>query len=168
MRAMLLDQPNQMSLRQLHDPKPEEGQVLIKMTHAGICGTDKIYQGKIPANYPLVMGHEIVGEIVSGDTTEEFKVGTRVPVDLVLYCGKCFHCCRGDTQLCPNGVIMGREVNGGFADYCVAGTTHTYKLPDEIDGKTGAAVQVLTTVLHAQDNGGVGEGDAVTVTGLWA
>ena len=71
MRAMLLDQPNQMSLETLDDPKPEEGQVLIKMTHAGICGTDtKIYQGKIPANYPLVMGHEIVGEIVSGDTTE--------------------------------------------------------------------------------------------------
>ena len=167
MRAMLLDQPNQMSLETLDDPKPEEGQVLIKMTHAGICGTDtKIYQGKIPANYPLVMGHEIVGEIVSGDTTEDFKVGTRVLVDPVLFCGKCFHCCRGDTQLCPNGGIMGREVNGGFADYCVAGTTHTYKLPDEIDGKTGAAVQVLTTVLHAQENGGVGEGDTVTVTGL--
>ena len=167
MRAMLLDQPNQMSLETMDDPQPEDGQVLIKMTHAGICGTDaKIYQGKIPANYPLVMGHEIVGEIVSGDTTDDFTVGTRVLVDPVLFCGDCFHCDRGETRLCPNGGIMGREVNGGFADYCVAGTTHTYKLPDEINGKTGAAIQVLTTVLHAQDNGGVGDGDTVTVTGL--
>ena len=47
MRAMLLDQPNQMSLETLDDPKPEEGQVLIKMTHAGICGrTQKFIKGK--------------------------------------------------------------------------------------------------------------------------
>jgi len=167
MKGMLLDQPNHMSLETLDDPQPQEGEVLIKMTHAGICGTDtKIYQGKIPANYPLVMGHEIVGEIVSGDTTDEFSPGTRVLVDPVLYCGECFHCKIGDTQLCPNGGIMGREVNGGFADYCVAATTHTFKLPDEVDSKTGAAIQVLTTVLHAQDKGGVEEGDTVVVTGL--
>ena len=167
MKAMLLDQPNQINLKTLDDPRPQEGQVLIKMTHAGICGTDtKIYQGKIPANYPLVMGHEIVGEIVGGDTTDTFKEGTRVLVDPVLFCGKCFHCNRDDTHLCPNGGIMGREVNGGFADFCVASTTHTYKLPDEVDGKTGAAIQVLTTVLHAQDNGAVGKSDTVVVTGL--
>ena len=167
MKGMLLDQPNHMSLETLDDPQPEEGEVLIKMTHAGICGTDtKIYQGKIPANYPLVMGHEIVGEIVSGDTTDTFSAGTRVLVDPVLYCGECFHCKLGDTQLCPNGGIMGREVNGGFADYCVAATTHTFKLPDAVDSKTGAAIQVLTTVLHAQDKGGVEAGDTVVVTGL--
>ncbi len=167
MKGMLLDQPNHMFLETLDDPQPEEGEVLIKMTHAGICGTDtKIYQGKIPANYPLVMGHEIVGEIVSGDTTDTFSAGTRVLVDPVLYCGECFHCKLGDTQLCPNGGIMGREVNGGFADYCVAATTHTFKLPDAVDSKTGAAIQVLTTVLHAQDKGGVEAGDTVVVTGL--
>ena len=51
MKAMLLDQPNQINLETLDDPRPQEGQVLIKMTHAGICGTDtKIYQGKIKRN----------------------------------------------------------------------------------------------------------------------
>ena len=167
MKAMVLEQPNQMALQTIDEPRPEKGQVLIRTTHAGICGTDtKIYQGKIPASYPLVMGHEIVGEIVGGDTAEFARPGTRVLVDPVLYCGTCYHCSQQDTHLCPNGGIMGREANGGFADYCVAQNTHIYPLPQEINGTTGAAIQVLTTVLHAQDKGEVGVGDTVVVSGL--
>ena len=167
MKAMVLEQPNQMALQTINNPHPENGQVLIRITYAGICGTDtKIYEGKIPANYPLVMGHELVGEIVESNTGDCPKSGTRVLVDPVLYCGTCYHCMRDETNLCPNGGIMGREVNGGFADYCVANGSHIYPLPDEIDGKTGAAIQVLTTVLHAQDKGGVGNGDNVVVSGL--
>ena len=167
MKAMVLERPNQMALQTVDDLHPRLGEVLIKTTHAGICGTDtKIYEGKIPANYPLVMGHEIVGEIVDGDTNEVAKRGARVLVDPVLYCGSCFHCKQGETNLCPNGGIMGREVNGGFADYCIAKTSHIYPLPEQLDSKTGAAIQVLTTVMHAQNKGDVVTGDAVVVSGL--
>ena len=103
---------------------------------------------------------------VDGDTADHAKSGTRVLVDPVLYCGTCYHCRRQDTHLCPNGGIMGREANGGFAAYCVAQNTHIYPLPQEINGTTGAAIQVLTTVLHAQDKGEVGLGDTVVVSGL--
>ena len=167
MKAMVLERPNKLALRTIDDPRPEEGQVLIRTTHAGICGSDtKIYEGKMPAIYPVIMGHEIVGEVVDGDTTSTTKPGTRVLVDPVLFCGKCFYCLRNDTHLCPNGVLMGREINGGFADYCIAKTSQIYVLPDKLDSKTGAAVQVLTTVLHAQDVGEVGRGDTVVVSGL--
>ena len=167
MKAMVLEQPNKLALRTMDDPHPKEGQVLIRTTHAGICGSDtKIYEGKMPANYPVVMGHEIVGEVVDGDTTAASKPGTRVLVDPVLFCGNCFYCLRNDTHLCPNGVLMGREINGGFADYCIAKSSQIYVLPDTLDSKTGAAVQVLTTVLHAQDIGKVGRGGTVVVLGL--
>ena len=167
MKAMVLERPNLMALKMVEDLHPKVGEVLIKTTHAGICGTDtKIYEGKIPANYPLVMGHEIVGEVIDGDTNGFAKPGARVLVDPVLYCGTCFHCKQGDTNLCPNGGIMGREVNGGFADYCIAKTSHIYPIPDELDSKTGAAIQVLTTVLHAQNKGNLANGDAVIVSGL--
>ena len=167
MKAMVLERPNKLALRTIDDPRPEEGQVLIRTTHAGICGSDtKIYEGKMPAIYPVIMGHEIVGEIVDGDTIPATKPGTRVLVDPVLFCGKCFYCLRSDTLLCHNGVLMGREINGGFADYCIAKTSQIYVLPDKLDSKTGAAVQVLTTVLHAQDVGEVGRGDTVVVSGL--
>ena len=61
---------------------------------------------------------------------------------------------------------MGREVNGGFADYCIAKTSHIYPLPEQLNSKTGAAIQVLTTVMHAQNKGNVVTGDAVVVSGL--
>jgi 2-desacetyl-2-hydroxyethyl bacteriochlorophyllide A dehydrogenase len=61
---------------------------------------------------------------------------------------------------------MGREVNGGFADYCIAKTSHIYPLPEQLNSKTGAAIQVLTTVMHAQNKGDVVTGDAVVVSGL--
>ena len=167
MKAMVLERPNKLALRTIDDPRPEKGQVLIRTTHAGICGSDtKIYEGKMPAIYPVIMGHEIVGEVLDGDTTPTTEPGTRVLVDPVLFCGKCFYCLRNDTHLCPNGVLMGREINGGFADYCIAKTSQIYVLPDKLDSKTGAAVQVLTTVLHAQDVGEVGRGDTVVVSGL--
>ena len=102
MKAMVLEQPNQMVLQTIDDQRPEEGQVLIRTTHAGICGSDtKIYEGKMPAKYPVVMGHEIVGEVIDGDTTSISKPGTRVLVDPVLYCASCYHCRRGETHLCP-------------------------------------------------------------------
>ena len=167
MKAMVLERPNKLALRTIDDPRPEEGQVLIRTTHAGICGSDtKIYEGKMPAIYPVIMGHEIVGEVIEGDTTPTIKPGTRVLVDPVLFCGKCFYCLRDDTHLCPDGVLMGREINGGFADYCIAKTSQIYVLPQNFDSKTGAAVQVLTTVLHAQDVGKVGRGDTIVISGL--
>ena len=99
MKAMVLERPNKLALRTIDDPRPEEGQVLIRTTHAGICGSDtKIYEGKMPAIYPVIMGHEIVGEVLDGDTTPTTKPGTRVLVDPVLFCGKCFYCLRNDTH----------------------------------------------------------------------
>ena len=78
MKAMVLERPNKLALKTIDDPRPEEGQVLIRTTHAGICGSDtKIFEGKMPAIYPVVMGHEIVGEVVDGATTPATKPGTR-------------------------------------------------------------------------------------------
>ena len=167
MRATVLERPNRLVLKSIQKPQAtKKGEVLIRTTHSGICGSDlKIFQGKMPANYPIVMGHEIVGEVVNGDTSASNKPGTIVLIDPVLYCGNCFYCRRDDTHLCPDGVLMGREINGGFADYCVVNTSHIYALPKEIDSKVGAAVQVLTTVLHAQDKANVGVGETVVVSG---
>ena len=167
MKAMVLESPKEMSLNTVSDLQPKEGEVLIKNTHAGICGTDtKIYEGKIPANYPVIMGHEIVGEVVGGDTNEDIKNGMRVLVDPVFFCGECFQCKIGNTNLCPFGGLMGRETNGGFAEYCVAKKNYIYPLPTGFDSKVGAAVQVLTTVLHAQNKGGIIKGDTVVILGL--
>jgi threonine dehydrogenase-like Zn-dependent dehydrogenase len=63
---MVLRAPADLVLDEVARPQPAAGQVLVRITHSGICGTDwKIYNGSIPVTYPRIMGHEMAGEIVS-------------------------------------------------------------------------------------------------------
>jgi threonine dehydrogenase-like Zn-dependent dehydrogenase len=120
-------------------------------THSGICGTDfKIYSGAIPVRYPRIMGHEMIGEVVEGGDAAGFRPGDRVIVDPELYCGACFHCRIGQTHLCPKGMLLGRDANGGFAEYVAPPASHVFHLPDSVDSRTAPLIQVLTTCLHAQ------------------
>jgi 2-desacetyl-2-hydroxyethyl bacteriochlorophyllide A dehydrogenase len=117
----------------------------------------KIYKGAIPARYPLIMGHEMVGELVGGE---------RVIIDPVLYCGTCFHCRIGQTNLCPAGGLIGRETNGGFAEYAVVPAAQVFRLPDSLDLRIAPLIQVATTCLHAQRLANVSLGESVAVIGL--
>jgi len=61
----------------------------------------------------------------------------------------CFNCRAGQTSLCPNGALLGRDADGGFADYLVAPRSHVFPLPDAIDNQTAPLIQVVTVCLHA-------------------
>jgi 2-desacetyl-2-hydroxyethyl bacteriochlorophyllide A dehydrogenase len=166
MRAMVLRGPLDLEAAEMATPRPDRGDVLVKMTHSGICGTDyKIYSGAIPVGYPRVMGHEMAGEIVDAGAGP-LRAGTRVIVDPELYCGACFHCRIGQTHLCPNGVLIGRDTNGGFAEYVAAPSSHVFPLPDSVDSRDAPLIQVLTTCLHAQRQIDIFPGEAVVVFGL--
>ena len=157
MRAVVLRKPFDLALADVTRPEPGADEVLVRMTHSGICGTDlKIFTGAMPAPYPIIMGHEMVGEVIGGADETRIREGDRILVDPVLYCGTCVECMAGRTNLCPNGAVIGREVNGGFADFVVAPRSHVYPLPSSIDSGTAPLIQVLTTVLHAQRRAGVG------------
>jgi 2-desacetyl-2-hydroxyethyl bacteriochlorophyllide A dehydrogenase len=165
-RAMILRAPLDLEAADVPAPLPHERDVLVKMTHSGICGTDyKIYSGAIPVDYPRVMGHEMAGEIADAGAGR-LGSGTRVIVDPELYCGACFHCRIGQTHLCPNGMLIGRDTNGGFADYVSAPASHVFPLPDSIDSRDAPLIQVLTTCLHAQRQIDIFPGEAVVVYGL--
>jgi 2-desacetyl-2-hydroxyethyl bacteriochlorophyllide A dehydrogenase len=148
-------------------PQPQAGSaVLVRVTNSGICGTDyKIYSGAIPVSYPRVMGHEITGEVADPGSSA-VRQGDRVIVDPQLYCGSCFHCRIGQTHLCPKGILIGRDVNGGFAELVSAPASHVFRLPDSIDSRTAPLIQVLTTCLHAQQQVAVRPGETVVVFGL--
>jgi L-iditol 2-dehydrogenase len=158
MKAMVLRAPSDLVLEDVAPPKVPAGHVLVRITQSGLCGTDlKIYKGAIPAQYPLIMGHEMVGELVDGD---------RVIVDPVLYCGTCFHCRMGQTNLCAAGGLIGRETNGGFAEYAAVPAGQVFRLPDSLDIRIAPLIQVATTCLHAQRLASVSLGDSVAVIGL--
>jgi L-iditol 2-dehydrogenase len=158
MKAMVLRAPSDLALSDVARPEVPAGHVLVRITNSGLCGTDlKIYKGAIPAQYPLIMGHEMVGELVNGD---------RVIVDPVLYCGTCFHCRMGQTNLCPSGGLIGRETNGGFAEYAAVPEAQVFQLPASLDIRIAPLIQVATTCLHAQRLGRVSLGESVAVIGL--
>jgi L-iditol 2-dehydrogenase len=158
MKAMVLRAPSDLAIGDVAPPEVPSSHVLVRITHSGLCGTDlKIYQGAIPAQYPLIMGHEMVGEVAGG---------ARVIIDPVLSCGSCFHCRIGQTNLCPAGGLIGRETNGGFAEYAAVPAAQVFRLPDSIDSASAPLIQVATTCLHAQRLAHVSEGESVAVIGL--
>ena len=173
MKAMVLRAPSDLVPGEVARPQADAGQVLVRITHSGVCGTDwKIYNGSIPVNYPLIMGHEMAGEIVDvgemprSGPVENFVAGDRVIIDPETYCGRCFHCRIGQTNLCAYGTLIGRDTNGGFAEYLMVPLSQVFHLPDSIDDRTAPMIQVLTTCLHAQRQVDIFAGETVVVIGL--
>jgi 2-desacetyl-2-hydroxyethyl bacteriochlorophyllide A dehydrogenase len=163
---MVLLAPEELIVDEVSRPRLDAGHVLVRVTHSGICGTDyKIYRGAIPVEYPRIMGHELTGEVVDGGDTP-FTSGERVIIDPELYCGSCFHCRIGQTHLCPNGMLVGRDTNGGFAEYVTAPATHVFRVPASIDSRLAPMIQVLTTCVHAQRQIQIFPGESVAVLGL--
>jgi len=164
---MVLRAPREIVAGDVAQPQPDGRQVLVRVTNSGICGTDyKIYSGSIPVSYPRVMGHEMTGDVVDAGGSAAVRQGDRVIVDPQLYCGACFHCRIGQTHLCPKGILIGRDVNGGFAEFVAAPASHVFPLPDSIDSRSAPLIQVLTTCLHAQQQVAIQRGEAVVVYGL--
>jgi 2-desacetyl-2-hydroxyethyl bacteriochlorophyllide A dehydrogenase len=180
---MVLRAPGNLVLDDVARPAVDADDVLVRITHSGICGTDyKIFSGAIPVHYPRVMGHEMTGEVVDArdsaardsagrNAAEAFRktgwrAGDRVIVDPQLYCGACFHCRIGQTHLCPRGVLIGRDRNGGFAEFVTVPASHVFRVPDSIDSLTAPMVQVLTTCVHAQRQIDIFPDESVVVMGL--
>src|SRR5665213_1451363 len=166
MKAMVLRGPRELELADVERPALGHNEVLVRVTHSGVCGTDlHIYEGAIPVRHPLIMGHEMIGVVADGgDAT--LHNGDRVIVDPAIYCGMCLNCRAGQTNLCPNGSLVGRDSNGGFADYLVAPRTHVYPLPAAIDSNVAPLIQVATTCMHGHHRMNIFPGQSVVVMGL--
>lgn len=167
MKAMVLKSAAELTQEEMPYPSRANGETLVRVTYSGVCGTDlKIYQGGIPVDYPRIMGHEMIGEVVEVGDAQGVEVGSRVIIDPVVYCGQCHHCKIGQENLCPTGFLLGRDRNGGFAEYMLAPSGAIFPLPDNIGGETAPLLQVMTTCLHAQRLVDIVRGESVVVIGL--
>ena len=104
MKAIKFEEPWKVQCIDIEKPEPKEGQALIKVRAAGICGSDiGAFRGTNPlVSFPRIIGHEIVGEVLSipEDNARGIKAGDRVIVDPYLYCGTCYPCSVGRTNCC--------------------------------------------------------------------
>jgi L-iditol 2-dehydrogenase len=166
MKAMLLKGPRELKLETIGRPVPAADEVLVHVTNSGICGTDlKIYEGAIPVQYPRIMGHELCGVLVEGGDGQ-IRSGDRVMVDPSSYCGSCFCCYAGDTSTCPHGGLLGRDSDGGFAEYVAVSRRQIFPLPAAIASRQAPLIQVATTCLHGQRRLDIFPGQSVVVLGL--
>lgn len=166
MRAAVLTYPGRIERRDIDEPRPAPGEVLVRVTSVGICGTDlKIHSGAIPTEHPRVMGHEIVGT-VEGTGTPDIPAGARILVDPGIACGTCRQCREGRGNICTRGWLIGRDRDGGLCERIAVPATNAYRLPLAIDDRVGPLLQVLATCVHAQRRTSIFPEDDVVVVGL--
>lgn len=136
MKAAVLRLPKQpLRIEESPRPEPTKGQVLLRVRACGVCRTDlHIVEGELPPRkQPLVPGHQIVGDIVEGATTE-LPLGTRVGVSWVGGIdGNCPYCRRGLENLCDSPTFTGYTVDGGYAEYAAADSGFVFELPSQLD-----------------------------------
>jgi len=174
MRAVRYHGPKKpLRLEDVPTPSPGPGEVLVRVTAAGLCHTELHFlTGLLDLGIaPLTLGHEIVGRIerVGAGVAPE-RAGERAIVYYYVGCGVCAHCLAGDENLC--GALRaehGFVTDGGFAEYVVAPARNAVPLPAGVGDTDAAPIGCgVTTAVHAARLAGVGLGDWVVVYGIGA
>lgn len=135
MHAMLMEQSGQkLKYTQVEKPQPRQNEVLIKVSACGICRTDlHVLDGELQnPKLPLIPGHQIVGTIEKlGTAVNSFKMGQRIGVPwLGSSCETCQFCLSGRENLCDQARFTGYQIDGGFAQYCVANHRFCFPIPE--------------------------------------
>lgn len=171
MRAALLQGVKKVAIGEIAAPVAGPGQVLIRPTLAGICGSDvSLYLGhRAVASFPHVLGHEIVGRVEAlGDGVAGLSVGQRVVVEPNYTCGVCCFCRSGRGNICPDKKSAGVNLPGLFSELCVAPAEFAWPVDEVIPDADAAAIEPLAVAVHAVRQSGAALGDAVAVIGCGA
>ncbi|AIY03033.1 sorbitol dehydrogenase [Arthrobacter sp. PAMC 25486] len=172
MRASVLTAPKTIELKTVAIPEPQRGQVLVRVTAVGVCGSDTHFYetgaiGDIIVKGPIVLGHETAGEIVAvGEGVDSGRVGIRVAVEPQTPCRKCEFCKTGRYHLCRDILFYGAwPVDGSFSEYVIVDDDFAHAIPDRITDEQAALVEPLSVAVHAARRAGVKAGDKVLITG---
>lgn len=145
--------------------RPDEA--LVRVARAGLCGTDlHIHRNEYLSRFPLVPGHEFVGEVVEvGGEVTHLKVGDRVAVDPNIDCMHCEFCRRQQNNQCLNWQGVGITRQGAFAELVAAPARLAYRVPDGVDDAAAALIEPLSCVVHAMHRLRVEPGEDVLLFG---
>ena len=178
MRAIRLHGPGDIRLEDVPLPRLRPGTVMIKVSHAGICGSDLflLRESPIPQEYthpltgergPHILGHEFSGLVteVAGDVGD-IDAGALVAVEPILFDGSCAACRRGDTNLCDaNGFIGIHGWGGGMSEYVVVPADRVHVMPPELTAETAALIEPLAVAWRSVSRSGLRPGDTALISG---
>jgi propanol-preferring alcohol dehydrogenase len=186
MKAMLIIRTGRaeetpLELRDLPEPRPAAGEILIKVSACGVCHTelDEIEDRTPPPKLPVVPGHQVVGRVVavgprqsaiSNRESGMLRVGDRVGVAWIhSACGQCEYCMRGQENLCPDFKATGRDTNGGYAEYMTVPEGFAYPIPEAFNDAEAAPLLCAGAVGYRSLRlSGLADGHSLGLTGFGA
>ncbi len=173
MKALVLKEYRRFAVEDVPRPRLQPDEVLIRVRACGICGSDVHGMDgstgrRIP---PLIMGHEAAGEIAEvGPAVDGWRPGDRVTFDSTVYCGRCWHCRRGEVNLCDERRVLGVSCaeyrrDGAFAEYVAVPARIVYRLPNNLSFEQAAMAEAVSVAVHAVARTPLPPGSTVAVVG---
>ena len=186
MKALVLKSAEQLEVMDVPEPKLSAGQVLIKVSKCGVCGSDvRYFHGENPwakqtlgrhvDNPPnIILGHELTGVVHEVfDESDAHLLGKRVGINTFITCGRCNFCRNGQENLCDSTKHLGHGQGwgkmdfypGGMAEFCPAFASQVYELPENVTDEQATFFDPLIAAIHAVDVSGPKPLDKVAVIG---
>ena len=167
MKAIVIDNPNKIEIREVPMPTVKEGEALLKVKYVGICGADLAsYTGNQPfTTYPRIPGHEFSAEIVEiPENDKGFKKGDIVTCNPYFNCGECYSCERGYVNCCTDNQTMGVQRDGAFCEYIAMPVERIYD-GKGLSAKELALIEPFSISQHSVSRAVIKESDTVLVIG---
>lgn len=172
MKAVQIVAPEQLKVIEMEKPAVDKkDHVLVRMTAAGICGSDVgIYHGSnAAATYPRIIGHEMVGRVeVVGEAVTGLKVGDRVIINQVTSCGECYPCRIGRGNVCDHLAVRGVHIDGGYREFIVVPESDCYLLPDSLSDEEAVMIEPTTIAIQSCSRAELGKDDMLLILGAGA
>lgn len=167
MKAAVLTEPRTLQTMDIPVPEPGPGEVLIKVTLAGICGSDHtLYHGKFGVPLPVIPGHEAVGRIEKlGPGVSGLTVGRRVTIQPNFSCGLCPSCVLGNRNTCTSKTRLGIDTDGVFAEFVKVPAAYVWPIPEGLSDTVAVFTEPLAVAVHAMKVAAPRKGERTLIFG---
>jgi L-iditol 2-dehydrogenase len=170
MKAAFLIEPKKIKIQGVEIPEPKFGEVRVKISKIGICGSDvHLFLGHRLLEKPTIIGHEGIGIIDKiGEGVENRNLGKRVVIEPNIPCRNCKYCLSGRGTICSNKRVLGVNEAGCFAEYVVIPTNFAWEIPNDISDENAVTIEPMAVAYHALFSSNAKPGDTIAVVGLGA